>query len=73
MAEGWGKVKSAAEYAGMSPRTVSDWLKAGLKHSRLPSGAVLIRFSDIDEYLERFTVDENMVDQMVDEITKDLK
>jgi excisionase family DNA binding protein len=66
--EGWAKVKKAAEYAGVSERTFRDWLKNGLKHIRLSSGAVLIKYDSIDDYLERFEVNENLVDKIVDSV-----
>jgi excisionase family DNA binding protein len=68
---GWCKVKNAAKYADVSERTIREWLKEGLKHSRLPSGTIRIRYSDIDEYLEQFQVNDNLVDTVVDEIMND--
>lgn len=56
MSEGWAKIKQCAEYAGVSERTLRDWLKEGLEHSRLPSGMLLIRFSNIDSFLKQFSV-----------------
>jgi predicted site-specific integrase-resolvase len=56
--EGWAKIKSAARYAGVSERTMRDWLKAGLV-SRLPSGTVLIAYADIDRFLRGFAVTSN--------------
>jgi len=70
---GWAKVKKAAHYAGISERTFRDWLHSGLKHSRLPSGTILIRYSEIDTYLEQFANDENRLDRIVDEIMAELK
>ena len=64
---GWGKIKQAAEYSGMSERTVRDWLKSGLKCSRLPSGTVLIKYAWIDAYLEAFAAKEDQVDKIVNE------
>ena len=69
---GWCKVKNAAKYADISERIIREWLKEGLKHSRLPSGTIRIRYSDIDEYLEQFQVNDNLVDNVVDEIMNDL-
>ena len=43
--EGWACIKKAAQYADVSVRTMRDWLKEGLKHSRLPSGTIRIRYS----------------------------
>jgi predicted site-specific integrase-resolvase len=52
----WMKVKDAAKYAGVSIRTFRDWLRNGLKHSKLPSGMILISSASIDEYLRQFEV-----------------
>lgn len=65
---GWAKIKPAAKYAGISERTFRDWLKKGLKHSRLPSGQLLVRYSAIDEFLDRFAADGNRTDVIVDQI-----
>jgi hypothetical protein len=46
-------------------------LKEGLKHSRLPSGTIRIRYSDVNEYLEQFQVNEHAIDAMVDEVVKE--
>ncbi|HBZ35520.1 MAG TPA: hypothetical protein DEO33_03750 [Rikenellaceae bacterium] len=70
---GWVKITDAAKYADVSKRTVEDWLKQGLKYSRLPSGTRLIKFEWIDEYLESFMVSENEIDIVVDEIMSGLK
>jgi excisionase family DNA binding protein len=68
---GWCKVKNAAKYADVSERTIREWLKEGLKHSRLPSGTIRIRYIDIDGYLEQFQVNDNLVDAVVEEIIND--
>jgi excisionase family DNA binding protein len=70
--QGWGKIKPAAKYAGISERTFRDWLKVGLPHSRLPSGTILIKYSDIDEFLKRFEVMKNQADEMVEQILSEL-
>ena len=54
--EGWLKISGAADYIGLSTRSVRTLLKNGLKHSRLDSGTVLIAIKNIDEYLTRFEV-----------------
>ena len=68
--EGWAKVKEAAKYAGISQRTFSNWLKNGLKHARLKTGTILIKYSDIDEYLDGFTTQKNEVQETVDQIMR---
>ena len=72
MAEGWIKIKNAASYSGVSERTFRNWLKLGLKHSRLPSGTVLISYRAIDEFLKKFEGNENQVDKIVTDVCKDL-
>ena len=65
--DGWAKIKGAAAYAGVSERTLRKWLKNGLRHARLPSGTVLIKYSWIDEYLEGFEdTHENEVNRIVE-------
>jgi hypothetical protein len=65
---GWLKVKDAAKYAGVSERTFRDWLKFGLKHSKLPSGTILTKPAYIDKYIEHFDVDQSTdFDKWIDE------
>lgn len=71
--QGWCKIKKAAEFSGISERTMRDWLKDGLKHSRLPSGTVLIKFEWLDEYLEAFAAKVDQVDTIVNETMRDLR
>jgi len=70
---GWAKIKSAAAYAGIKERTMRDWLKEGLKHSRLPSGTILIKYDWIDDFLESFTAKDSHVDKIVNETMKELQ
>ena len=69
---GYAKVKKAAKYAGVSERTFRDWLKDGLRHSRLSTGTILVSYAAIDEYLVGFEVNENHVDDIVDEVMQEL-
>ncbi len=71
----WVKTKAAARYAGISERTFRDWLKLGLRYSKLPSGTILIKLGWIDEFLSGFEVADggNQVDQIVSETLKELK
>jgi excisionase family DNA binding protein len=71
--KGWASVKDAAKYAGFSERTMRKFLKQGLKHSRLPSGTIRIRYQDIDDYLEQFQVKEDRINVIVDGILKDFR
>jgi excisionase family DNA binding protein len=67
---GWAKVKDAAKYAGVSVRTVRDWLKDGLRHSRV-RGTILISYTALDEYLRGFEVRDNQVDEIADEVMEE--
>jgi excisionase family DNA binding protein len=69
--QGWTKVKDAAKYAGMSERTFREWLKKGLSHSVLPSGTILLKYSTIDDFLESYTVQDNEIDNLVEDVIKD--
>jgi hypothetical protein len=40
-----------------------EWLKDGLRFSRLPSGAILIKYEWVDQFLESFKYNENQVDK----------
>ena len=68
MQPGWAKIKDAAEYSGISVRTMRDWLKNGLKHSRLPSGTILIKREWIDDFLTRFEVAENEAERITNQV-----
>ena len=70
--DGWAKIRSSSQYAGVSPRTLRKWLKRGLKHSRLPSGTILIQYSAVDEFLATYEAQDNEVDRLVDTIEKEL-
>jgi len=68
---GWAKVKDGYKYSGVKEKTFRGWLKEGLKHSRLPSGRILIRYSAIDEFLNKFEISESEIDKQVNEILRD--
>jgi hypothetical protein len=71
---GWGKLKEIARYMGLSERKGRDLLKEGLRHIRLPSGTILIKYSWADQYLEQFEInDDDQVSVIVDEVMKEMK
>ena len=67
---GYSKVKRAAQYAGVSERTFRKWLKDGLRHSRI-GRTILIRYSWIDEYLAKYEVLQDEVNEIVEDILKE--
>ena len=68
---GWAKIKTAAKYADVSDRTLRDWLKAGLRHSRLPSGTILLKYSWIDQYVASFEANRESGKDNVDKIVQE--
>lgn len=66
--EGWASTRNAAKYADVSVRTMRGLLKRGLKHSRVSSGMIRIRYSDIDEFFMQYQVSEDQIDKIVDEV-----
>jgi predicted site-specific integrase-resolvase len=71
--KGWAKVKDAANYVGMSERTLRGWLKKGLHHVILPSGTILLKYSAIDDFLESYSVQDNEIDTLVKDVMRDFK
>jgi hypothetical protein len=70
---GWATPKQARPYAAKaSERTFRQWLKSGLRHSRLPNGSILVSYAAIDEFLQRYEVSENHIDAVVDEVVREV-
>jgi excisionase family DNA binding protein len=65
----WGKVKSIAERSDVSPRTVRTWLKDGLPYSKV-RGTILIKFDQLDSFLESYAVSDNQIDSIVNEVLR---
>jgi excisionase family DNA binding protein len=65
---GWLKVEEVATYSSVSKRTVEKWLKSGLRCSHLPSRLRLVKPQWVDEYLEKFAVSQDQVEQMANEL-----
>ena len=58
--QGWLKIPAAADYMGISSRSLRSLLKkGGLKSSQLDSGMKLLAIKNIDKYLEQFEVGNN--------------
>lgn len=67
---GWCSVKQGASYAVVSERTFRKWLKDGLRFAKLKTGMIRIKYSWIDEYLEKCEtkLDQTDVDKIVNEV-----
>ena len=68
----WGKVPTCARRVDVSERTVWGWIAQGLPHVKV-SGTTLIKFSDLDGWLQRHRVERNEVKRVVDDIMEKLK
>ena len=69
---GWLRIKQACLYCSVSERTIRNWLKEGLRFSKV-HGTVLISVENLDEFLKQFEVAVNTVDQIVDTVIRDFK
>lgn len=69
---GWAKVKDIARYMSLSERTVRGLLNAGLRKIRLETGTILVKYEWADEFLEKYEVQDNEVDQVVNQIMKEI-
>jgi excisionase family DNA binding protein len=67
---GWLRIKAAAKYAGVSESTFRRWLRKGLRHSKLPSGMILIHIEAIDEFLESYEVREDIQELLDDALSE---
>ncbi len=72
--QGWLKIKAASEYSNTKERTFRSWLKDGLRHSRI-NGTLYFKVEWINHFMQAHEVINNNkveVDQIVDEVTKEL-
>jgi len=75
MQSGWGKVSDASKYSGLKQKTFRSLFKKGLRHVRLPSGTILVKFEWIDKFLEKYEVSDvdETLNSIVNEIERDFK
>ena len=72
MQKRYGKIKEASVYAGVSVNSIRKWLNQGLTSFRL-GGMVLIKFTDIDAFIEHHAIILNNQDkQELNGILKDM-
>lgn len=68
----WFKLSSVGKrYVDMSPRSVHEWPKMGLRTITLPTGTRMTKKEWVDEFLESFEVNDTTVDNIVDEVCKE--
>lgn len=73
LAPGWFRPREAAIYSSVSERTVRKWCGRGLRFSKTPTGAILIRREWMDEFLEGFEFcPGETVDGIVDSVMKEI-
>lgn len=69
MLKGWKKIPGAAEYFGVSVRTMRTLINEGFPHSTLPSGTKLVNLEDGDAYLRQFG-NEQKNQEIIDKLLK---
>ncbi len=71
--QGYLPLKKAADWAGVSRKTLKRWIHAGLPCYRACArGKVLIRPVDIDQFLTREAVPQVDLERVVDEVVADV-
>jgi hypothetical protein len=70
---GYLPLKQAADWAGVSARTMKRWLAGGLpSYQAGPREKILIRPVDIDQFLTRRQVPQVDIDSLIAEALQDL-
>lgn len=70
--DGWLRIRDASKYASVSERTLREWLRQGLKHSKI-RGLILLKPSWIDEFIEGFAGSSNKADEIANSCLKNLR
>jgi hypothetical protein len=69
---GWLRIKVACSYCGgVFERTICNWMSESQRFSKV-KGVVLIKVSNLDEYLEKFEERKNKIYRVVDEVIRGL-
>lgn len=69
--KGWANISEAAIYAGVSKRIISDWMKRGLKFVEVNNKTKLVKYDNIDAFLDGFHPDDpNDTRDLIDRLTK---
>ncbi len=70
---GFMPLAEAAVWAGVSPRTLKRWIALGLpRYQAGRRSKVLIRPSDVEQFLTRQQAQKSGLDKMVNEVIEDL-
>ena len=70
---GYMPLVDAAAWVGVSPRTLKRWIALGLPRFQAgPRSKVLIRPSDVEQFLARQQAQKPDLDKMVNEVIEDL-
>jgi len=67
------RISKVAKDIGVCERTVRDWIRKGLVCYRPSRRLVLIKKSDLDEFMAKFKNKNNLLNDIVDEVMKDLE
>ena len=71
---GYIPIREAARWAGVSPKTIRNWIRGGLPHYRGSAGGkVLVRPADIDQFLIKDKAPQIDLDRIVEEMMSNIK
>lgn len=63
----WMRLKSAAAFCDVSPRTLRRWLQEGLRHSRI-SGVPYVSEQALDEFMKTHEVSSDRAERIAAEM-----
>ena len=63
----WFRLNKAAEYADVSPKTITRWFKDGLRHSRV-NGTPYVKDTWLDEWMQSHEINEQTIDDIVEDV-----
>ena len=72
MVTGYIRINDLANDIGVNPKTVAEWIKSGLICYRPSQRMVLVKQSDLDKFMKKFRSKRTDIDEIVENITKDL-
>jgi hypothetical protein len=71
---GYLSLKHAAQWADVSQKTIQRWIASGLPvYQGIEGGKVLVKPSDIDQFLQKKQVPQVDIDAMVNETLKEME
>ena len=64
----WLRVQQAAKYANVGKQTIYDWITNGLNAYKPGKKVILIKSTDIDKYISRYSIHKVTADEILKEV-----